>query len=64
MEAIGAVLDACVLFSAPLRDVLLELVVGEVFQARWTDRIHDEWVRNLLLSRPDLKPESLRRTGN
>lgn len=60
--AIRAVLDACVLYPAPLRDLLLHLSCEGLFHARWTDEIHDEWIRNLLLNRPDLKPEQLQRT--
>ena len=33
-----------------------------LFRAKWTDKIHDEWTRNILVKRPDLKPEQLRRT--
>jgi len=32
------------------------------FRARWTDRIHDEWIRNVLKNRPDLTSEKLQRT--
>jgi len=49
-----AVLDACVLYSAPLRDVLLSLASAGLFHARWTPDIQDEWTRNLLVKRPDL----------
>ena len=30
--------------------------------ARWTDAIHEEWIRNLLRNRPDLGAEQLKRT--
>jgi predicted nucleic acid-binding protein len=56
------VLDACVLYPAPLRDLLLELATADLFRARWTDRIHDEWIRSLVAHRPDLSPERLART--
>ncbi len=54
--------DACVLYPAPLRDLLIELATKGVFRGRWTDRIHDEWIRNLLKNRPDLKNDQLERT--
>jgi hypothetical protein len=53
--------DACVLYSAPLRDLLMQLALTGLFQARWTVRIHDEWTRNVLANRPDLAPASLAR---
>ena len=30
--------DACVLYPAPLRDLLMRLALTDLFQARWTDR--------------------------
>ena len=57
-----AVLDACVLYPAPLRDVLLSLGRAGLYHARWTHQIHDEWMRNLLAQRPDLAEDTLRRT--
>lgn len=56
------VLDACVLYPAPLRDVLVELAVGDLFRGRRTEEIHDEWTRNLAANRPDLDPVKLART--
>lgn len=50
------------LYPAPLRDLLIRLAMENLFLARWTDRIHDEWTRNVLAARPDLKPEQLART--
>ncbi len=62
MSSFVAVLDACVLYPAPLRDLLLRLAVTDLFRARWTDRIHEEWIRSLLSQRPDLSLERLQRT--
>ncbi|MGY3449154.1 PIN domain-containing protein [Bradyrhizobium sp. USDA 4353] len=33
-----------------------------LFRAKWSDRIHDEWISNLLAKRPDLDPAKLERT--
>jgi predicted nucleic acid-binding protein len=57
-----ALYDSCVLYSAPLRDLLMQLALTDLFQARWTDEIHDEWIRNVLKNRPDLTIEQLTRT--
>jgi hypothetical protein len=54
--------DACVLYPAPLRDLLMRLALSDLFQARWTDEIHDEWTRNVAANRPDISPESLDRS--
>lgn len=51
--------DACVLYPAPLRDFLMQLALTDLFRAKWTDRIHEEWIRNLLINRPDLKRAQL-----
>ena len=59
---ITAVLDACVLYPAALRDLWMHLAVRFVFQPKWTSRIQDEWIRSVLEDRPDLKPEQLART--
>ena len=40
----------------------MHLAATDIFRARWTDRIHDEWMRNLLANRPDLRVEQLQRT--
>ena len=57
-----AVYDACVLYPAPLRDLLIWLGMSGCFRARWTTQIHEEWKRNLLLNRTDLTREQLDRT--
>lgn len=42
-----AVVDACVLVQASVRDTLLRLFERRLFLARWTDEIIDETVRTL-----------------
>ena len=54
--------DSCVLYPAPLRDLLMRLAVRDLYQAKWTDEIHREWIYNLLKNRPDLTEEGLCRT--
>jgi hypothetical protein len=43
--------DACVLYPFHLRNLLIELAVHDLVAARWTDAIHDEWIRNLAATR-------------
>jgi predicted nucleic acid-binding protein len=62
MATFTALYDACVLYPAPLRDFLMRLALTDMYRARWTDRINDEWIGAVLRSRPDLKPEQLERT--
>jgi predicted nucleic acid-binding protein len=54
--------DACVLYAAPVRDLLIELAGRDLFRAKWTEQIHNEWVGSLLENRPDLTRENLERT--
>jgi hypothetical protein len=48
MSSYTALLDANVLYPAPVRDLLLQLAVTDVYKARWTADIHREWIENLL----------------
>lgn len=59
-----AILDANVLYPAPLRDFLLRVALTGIYRARWTLDIHDEWKRNLLINRPDLTRQQLDRTSS
>lgn len=40
----------------------MHLALTDMFNARWTDRIHEEWIRNVLKNRPDLQREQLEHT--
>lgn len=62
MASFTAVFDACVLYPAPVRDLLMHLALTDLFRARWTNEIHDEWMRSVLAKRSDLKTEQLERT--
>jgi len=58
----AALLDACVLYSAPLRDLFMHLTVRLLFQPKWTDKIHEEWIEKVLEHRPDIERSRLERT--
>jgi hypothetical protein len=49
-----AVLDANVLYPALLRDVLLSLADADLYSAKWTVHIREEWTRSLLRDRPGM----------
>ena len=58
------VLDANVIYPAPIRDLLLNLADLEIFSPKWSELIQDEWIRNLLKNRPELSKAKLLRTVN
>ncbi len=62
MANFTAFLDASVLYPAPLRDLLLELAVADLYRAKWSDAVHEEWMRSVLRDRPDLTRAQLERT--
>ncbi len=54
--------DANVLYPAPLRDLFIRVAQTGIVRARWTETIHDEWVRNVLKNNPQATAERLVRT--
>lgn len=58
----AVVYDACVLYPAPLRDLLLRVAQAGLVQARWSPTILDECFASIARERPDLAPERLART--
>lgn len=56
--------DACVLYPAPLRDLLMHLALTDLYRAKWTEEIHNEWMKNVLAARQDLTRDQLERTRN
>jgi hypothetical protein len=44
----AVLLDACVLYPLPLRDTLLRCAEEDLYEVRWSRRILDEVVRNLV----------------
>jgi predicted nucleic acid-binding protein len=51
-----------VLYPAPLRDLLMYLALTDLYRAKWTNEIHNEWIKNLLANRKDLTQDMLERT--
>lgn len=57
-----AVYDANILYPAPLRDLFIRLAQGGLVRAKWSETIHEEWTRNVLINNPRLSTERLART--
>jgi predicted RNase H-like HicB family nuclease len=47
-QPVTARYDANLLYPAPLRDLFIRLAQAGLVRARWTEMIHDEWIRNVL----------------
>lgn len=54
---VTAVYDANILYSAPLRDLFIRLALAGLVRARWTDAIHEEWMRNVVQNLPTVTRE-------
>lgn len=54
-----AFFDANVFYGARLRSLIVYAAQTKLFRARWSEMVHEEWVRNLLKNRQDLKAEDL-----
>lgn len=46
-----AVCDACALYSITMADLLTSLGEADLFHPRWTNEIHEEWIRNVIENR-------------
>jgi len=62
VSQLTALLDANVLYPAPIRDILLQLAVEDLFRAKWTADIHQEWIEALLRNEPYRDRAALERT--
>lgn len=61
MASVTVVYDACVLYPAPLRSLLMYLALTDLFRARWTEAIHEEWMRHVRQDYPDITQEQVER---
>jgi predicted nucleic acid-binding protein len=52
MNHFTVVYDACVLYPAPLRSFLMYLALTGLYRARWTNDIHEEWIRSVMENNP------------
>lgn len=52
-KAYTAIFDSCVLFPAQLRNFLMRLSMSDLFRAKWTADIHEEWMAHAQAKYPD-----------
>jgi len=57
-----AVYDACVLYPFHLRNILIQCAFDGLVEARWSDEIHAEWMRNLGTNNPSIDSQRLATT--
>ncbi len=62
MTGLTALLDANILYPAPMRDIFLQMAVDDLFRANWTVDIHREWINALLRNEPHRDRATLERT--
>ena len=63
MASFTVIYDACVLYPASIRDLAIEIARAGLFRARWTTRIHAEWINAVARERPDLDRARLERVA-
>ena len=62
MTGFTALLDANILYPAPMRDIFLQLAADDVFRTKWTEDIHREWIDALLRNEPRRNRATLEHT--
>ena len=63
MANFTVVYDACVLYPASVRDLVVELARTGLLRAKWTARIHAEWINAASRDRPELDRARLERVA-
>ncbi|MFN4232799.1 MAG: PIN domain-containing protein [Thermus sp.] len=48
------------LYPASIRNLLVGLALKDLVRLRWSERVQEEWIANLLRNRPDLEEKRLR----
>ena len=62
MNTYTVLLDANILYPAPMRDIFMQLALTNLFKVRWTKDIHQEWINALVRNQPDRQRADLERT--
>ncbi len=61
MSKYVVIYDSCILYSFTLRNIFVELAGTELFQAKWTEDIHKEWIGSFLKNNPSVSKPKLER---
>ena len=61
MSHFTVVYDACVLYPAPLRSFLMYLAATDLYHARWSNDIHEEWMQNVVKDHADIPRKQVER---
>jgi hypothetical protein len=62
MNQFTAFFDANVFFSPSLRSFLMYLTLEGLYRAKWSDLVHEEWIKAVLEKRTGITREQLERT--
>ena len=54
--------DANIFYSAPMRDIFMQLAMTDIFRAKWSEDIHREWIDSLIRNQPERDRAVLERT--
>jgi predicted nucleic acid-binding protein len=52
--SLRAFLDASVLYPVSLRNLLMRLTLERLYQARWSAKVHQEWIQAVLRDHPHI----------
>lgn len=63
MASFTVIYDACVLYPAAIRDLVIEIARTGLLRAKWTTRIHEEWINAVTRERPELSRARLERVA-
>ncbi len=56
-----ALIDTNILYSAGIRDILLQVAISELFEPKWSPDIRDELIDTFRKNRPDIDPQRIER---
>jgi predicted nucleic acid-binding protein len=62
MRQFTVIYDSCVLYPSRLRSLLMHLALSDLYRARWTESIHEEWMRSVCNDYPDITRRDVERT--